>query len=48
MLSERAIQIHKDMYLCLIDYANDFEKVRHKETAGTVLPPLIYSGKILG
>lgn len=31
MISERAIQVQKDVYLCFIHYANSFDKVRHKE-----------------
>ncbi|MGX9987587.1 reverse transcriptase domain-containing protein [Soonwooa purpurea] len=30
ILSERAIQVQKKLYLCFIDYAKAFDKVRHK------------------
>ncbi len=31
MLSERAIEMQKDLYMCFIDYTKAFDKVRHEE-----------------
>ena len=31
MISERAIEMQKDLYICFIDYTKAFEKVQHKE-----------------
>ena len=31
ILSERAIEMQKDLYVCFIDYIKDFNKVQHKE-----------------
>ena len=30
-LTERAIEIQKDLYLCFIDYTKAFDKLRHEE-----------------
>jgi hypothetical protein len=30
-ISERAIQMKKDLYVCFIDYAKAFDSVKHKE-----------------
>ena len=30
-LMERAIEVHKDLYLCFIDYFKAFDKVRHSD-----------------
>ena len=34
MLSERAIEMQKDVYLCFIDYEKAFDTVRHQEMLG--------------
>ena len=31
MLSERAIEMQKDLYMCFIDYTKAFDKVQHEE-----------------
>ena len=31
MLSERAIEMQKDVYMCFIDYTKAFDKVKHEE-----------------
>ena len=31
MLSERAIEVQKDLYVCFIDYTKAFDKVQHEE-----------------
>lgn len=31
MISERAIQMPKDIYLCFIEYAKAFDKVSHND-----------------
>jgi len=31
MLSEQAIELHKDLLICFIDYKNVFDNVRHAQ-----------------
>ena len=31
VITERAVEMQKDIYMCFIDYANAFDKVRHQE-----------------
>lgn len=31
ILSEWAVQVYKDLYLCFLDYTNAFDRVWHKE-----------------
>ena len=31
ILAERCIEMHKDLYLCFIDYSKAFDKVRHEK-----------------
>ena len=46
MLSERAIEMQKDLYLCFIDYTKTFDKVQHEELLG-MLGKLDIHGKDL-
>ena len=45
-LTERAIEIQKDLYLCLIDYTKAFDKLRHEEIM-SILDSLNIDGKDL-
>ena len=31
VITERAVEMQKDIYMCFIDYAKAFDKVRHRE-----------------
>jgi len=31
MITERAVEMQKDVFICFIDYSNAFDKVRHDE-----------------
>ncbi|XP_071956957.1 uncharacterized protein [Antedon mediterranea] len=31
MITERAVEMQKDVYMCFIDYTNAFDKVRHEQ-----------------
>ena len=31
VITEKAVEMHKDIYMCFIDYAKAFDKVRHQE-----------------
>ena len=46
MLSERAIEMQKDLHLCFIDYTKAFDKVQHEELLG-MLGKLDIHGKDL-
>ena len=46
MMSERAIQMQRNMYLCFIDYSKAFDKVKHEELFG-MLHELDIDGKDL-
>ena len=46
MLSEGAIEMQKDLYLCFIDYTKAFDKVQHEELLG-MLGKLDIHGKDL-
>ena len=45
-LTERAIEIQKDLYLCFIDYTKAFDKLRHEEIM-SILDSLNIDGKDL-
>ena len=45
-LTERAIEIQKDLYLCFIDYTKAFDKLRHEEMM-SILDSLNIDGKDL-
>ena len=46
MMSERAIQMQQNIYLCFIDYSKAFDKVRHEELL-EMLQELDINGKDL-
>ena len=45
-LTERAIEIQRDLYLCCIDYTKAFDKLRHEEIM-SILDSLNIHGKDL-
>ena len=45
-VTERAIEIQKDLYLCFIDYTKAFDKLRHEESM-SILDSLNIDGKDL-
>ena len=45
-LTERAIEIQRDLYLCFIDYTKAFDKLRHEEIM-SILDSLNIDGKDL-
>ena len=46
-LTERAIEIQKDLYLCFIDYTKAFNKLRHEEIMSILDSLNIIDGKDL-
>ena len=48
MLTERAIEVQKDVFMCFINYEKAFDKVRHPQQLIEILQNLNIDGKDLG